>query len=70
MSTLIYNDADADFSIVETKRLPFIGYGNQGAAQAQNLRDSGLREILTSMVNYVPWPHMMEYGCANGLSAC
>jgi len=46
MSTLIYNDADADFSIVQTKRLPFIGYGNQGAAQAKNLRDSGVREIL------------------------
>src|SRR5947209_6486146 len=46
MSTLIYYDADADLSIVQTKRLAFIGYGNQGAAQAKNLRDSGVREIV------------------------
>src|SRR6266571_6871618 len=46
MSTLVYFDADADLSIVQTKRLAFIGYGNQGAAQAKNLRDSGVREIL------------------------
>src|SRR5947209_7609534 len=46
MSTLIYYDADADLSIVQTKRLAFIGYGNQGAAQAKNLRDSGVPEIV------------------------
>src|SRR5437660_3325727 len=46
MSTTIYYDADADFSIVQNKRLTFIGYGNQGAAQAKNLRDSGVSEIL------------------------
>ena len=46
MSTLIYYDADADLSIAQAKRLAFIGYGNQGAAQAKNLRDSGMREIL------------------------
>jgi ketol-acid reductoisomerase len=46
MSTPIYHDKDADLSIVQTKRLAFIGYGNQGAAQSQNLRDSGVSEIL------------------------
>ena len=46
MSTLVYYDADADLSIVQAKRLAFIGYGNQGAAQAKNLRDSGVREIV------------------------
>ncbi len=46
MSTPIYHDADADLSIVQAKRLAFIGYGNQGAAQAQNLRDSGVSEML------------------------
>lgn len=45
MSTPIYYDKDADLSLVQNKRLAFIGYGNQGAAQAQNLRDSGAREI-------------------------
>lgn len=46
MTTPIYYDKDADLSIVQSKRLAFIGYGNQGAAQSQNLRDSGVREIL------------------------
>ena len=46
MSTPIYYDKDTDLSIIQTKRLAFIGYGNQGAAQSQNLRDSGVSEIL------------------------
>ncbi len=46
MSTPIYHDADADLAIIQAKRLAFIGYGNQGAAQAQNLRDSGVSQIL------------------------
>jgi len=46
MSTPIYHDVDADLAIVQAKRLAFIGYGNQGAAQAQNLRDSGVSQIL------------------------
>jgi ketol-acid reductoisomerase len=46
MSTPIYYNEDADLSILQTKRLAFIGYGNQGAAQSQNLRDSGISEIL------------------------
>lgn len=45
MSTTVYYDADADLSIVQQKRLAFIGYGNQGAAQSNNLRDSGVQEI-------------------------
>jgi ketol-acid reductoisomerase len=46
MSTPIYFDKDADLSILQAKLLAFIGYGNQGAAQSQNLRDSGVSEIL------------------------
>ena len=46
MSVTVYYDSDADLSIVQGKRLAFIGYGNQGAAQAQNLRDSGVAEIV------------------------
>lgn len=46
MSATIYYDTDADLALVQGKRLAFLGYGNQGAAQAQNLRDSGAREIV------------------------
>jgi ketol-acid reductoisomerase len=46
MSAPIYYDADANLSIVQGKRLAIIGYGNQGAAQSQNLRESGVAEIV------------------------
>lgn len=46
MSATIYHDGDADLALVQSKRLAFIGYGNQGAAQAQNLRESGVKEIV------------------------
>jgi ketol-acid reductoisomerase len=46
MSVTVYYDGDADLSLAQGKRLAFIGYGNQGAAQAQNLRDSGVAEIV------------------------
>ncbi len=45
MSATIYYDTDADLALVRGKRLAFLGYGNQGAAQAQNLRESGVRGI-------------------------
>jgi len=41
-SAKIYYDADADLSYIKDKMIVFIGFGNQGAAQAQNLRDSGV----------------------------
>src|SRR5436309_13012925 len=46
MSVKVYYDSDADLSLVQGKRLAIIGYGNQGAAQVQNLRESGVAEIV------------------------
>ncbi len=37
----IYYDKDADMSLLEGKKIAVIGYGSQGHAHAQNLRDSG-----------------------------
>ncbi|KII93747.1 hypothetical protein PLICRDRAFT_403513 [Plicaturopsis crispa FD-325 SS-3] len=37
-----YYDADADLGLLSGKTIVFLGFGNQGAAQAQNLRDSGI----------------------------
>ncbi|BFZ60905.1 hypothetical protein YB2330_001957 [Saitoella coloradoensis] len=42
----IYYDSDADISVLDDKRIVFLGYGNQGSAQAQNVRDTGLSNIL------------------------
>jgi ketol-acid reductoisomerase len=40
--TTIHRDADADLGVLAGARIAVIGYGNQGRAQALNLRDSGL----------------------------
>jgi ketol-acid reductoisomerase len=38
----VYHDVDADLRLLEGRQIALIGYGNQGRAQAMNLRDSGL----------------------------
>lgn len=42
----LYHDQDADLGLLAGKRIAVIGYGNQGRAQALNLRDSGLDVIV------------------------
>ncbi|MGH7202015.1 MAG: ketol-acid reductoisomerase [Planctomycetaceae bacterium] len=46
MPAKIYYDADADLSVLKGKTIAILGYGSQGHAQAQNLRDSGLEVIV------------------------
>jgi len=42
----LYHDEDADLDLIRHKAIAVIGYGNQGRAQALNLRDSGLNVIV------------------------
>lgn len=42
----VYYDKDADLGILKNKTIAVIGYGSQGHAQAQNMRDSGLKVII------------------------
>ncbi|RLA85717.1 MAG: ketol-acid reductoisomerase [Deltaproteobacteria bacterium] len=42
----IYYDQDADLGHLQGKKIAIVGYGSQGHAQAQNLRDSGLEVIV------------------------
>ncbi len=37
----VYYDKDADLELLKTKKIAIIGYGSQGHAQANNLKDSG-----------------------------
>ena len=39
----VYYDKDADLSLVKGKKVTIIGYGSQGHAHAQNLKDSGVK---------------------------
>ena len=45
----MYYDKDADLGVLKGKKIAIIGYGSQGHAQAQNLRDSGLDVIVADL---------------------
>ena len=45
----IYYDKDCDLSLLQGKVIGIVGYGSQGHAQAQNLRDSGLDVIIAEL---------------------
>ncbi|HNU91182.1 MAG TPA: ketol-acid reductoisomerase [Spirochaetota bacterium] len=45
----MYYDDEADLGVLGNKLIAVIGYGSQGHAQAQNLRDSGLKVIVSEL---------------------
>ena len=42
----IYYDKDCDLSIIQGKKVAIIGYGSQGHAHANNLKDSGVEVVV------------------------
>jgi ketol-acid reductoisomerase len=46
MAVTLYYDNDANLSVLSGKTVAVIGYGSQGHAQAQNLRDSGVNVVI------------------------
>jgi ketol-acid reductoisomerase len=42
----VYYESDADLGLLRDKTIAIVGYGSQGHAHAQNLRDSGLNVII------------------------
>src|SRR3569832_2505235 len=45
----VYYDADADLNLVTGKMIAILGYGSQGHAHAQNLRDSGVKDVAIAL---------------------
>jgi ketol-acid reductoisomerase len=45
----VYYDRDADVNLVKSKKVAVIGYGSQGHAHANNLRDSGVKDIVVAL---------------------
>ncbi|NLC27348.1 MAG: ketol-acid reductoisomerase [Campylobacteraceae bacterium] len=46
MAVAVYYDKDCDLSIIRGKTVAMIGFGSQGHAHAENLRDSGVNVIV------------------------
>ena len=46
MALNIYYDKDADLSLIQAKKVAIIGYGSQGHAHANNLKDSGVNVVV------------------------
>jgi ketol-acid reductoisomerase len=45
----VYYDADADVGLIKGKKIAIVGYGSQGHAHAQNLRDSGVANVAIAL---------------------
>jgi len=50
----VYYDKDADIGIIKNKKVAIIGYGSQAHAHAQNLRDSGVKEVKIALKENSP----------------
>ncbi len=46
MAIETFYDDDADLSIIQNRKVAVIGYGSQGHAHSQNLRDSGVEVVI------------------------
>ena len=45
----VYYDADCDINLIADKKIVVLGYGSQGHAHAQNLRDSGVKDVAIAL---------------------
>ncbi len=57
-----YYDKDADLALLQGKTIGIIGYGSQGHAHAQNLRDSGCKVIVADLPGSDMWKQATEAG--------
>ncbi len=45
----VYYDRDADVNLIKDKKVAIVGYGSQGHAHANNLNDSGVKEVVVAL---------------------
>ncbi len=62
MAAKMYYDSDANLDALKGKKIAIIGYGSQGHAQAQNLRDSGLDVIISELPGTPNYDLAVEHG--------
>ncbi|MGE4295071.1 MAG: ketol-acid reductoisomerase [Campylobacterales bacterium] len=55
MAMTVFYDKDCDISLIRSKKVAMIGFGSQGHAHAENLRDSGVEVIIGLKKNGASW---------------
>src|SRR5215207_9202651 len=58
----IYYDKDANLELLRAKQIAVIGYGSQGFAQANNLKDSGCNVTVGLRTESVSWSRVEQAG--------
>jgi ketol-acid reductoisomerase len=62
MPMQVYYDKDADLSHLRGKQVAILGYGSQGHAHANNLRDSGIEVVVGLKKGSQSWPKAQGMG--------
>jgi ketol-acid reductoisomerase len=58
----IYYDKDCNLKLLNGQKIGIIGYGSQGHAHAQNLRDSGCQVVVAEVKNSEGWKKAKKAG--------
>ena len=58
----IYYEKDANLELLEDKTIAILGYGSQGHAQAQNLKESGLNVVVAELEGTPNWKQAQQDG--------
>jgi len=58
----VYYDRDADLKFLKVKKVAVLGYGSQGHAHANNLRDSGVEVVVGLKRGSGSWPKAEKAG--------
>lgn len=58
----VYYDKDANEQVLKEQTIAIVGFGNQGHAQAQNCKDSGLKVIIAEVEGSPNWHKAKEAG--------
>src|SRR4030042_6093106 len=58
----IYYEKDADLKLLQNKTVGIVGYGSQGHAHAQNLKESGVKVVVAELPGSQPWQEAQKAG--------